>query len=338
MSAMALFRPRRAALASPLAPNPSHLEQFVWADILSGSNPAAVPLSRAGAMSVPAVAAARHLIAGAIAACPLESDAATQPAWLKDAGELPAWHRMAWTIDDLLFSGWALWLIDRDTTGAPVRASRVPLEAWRFTNTGGVERQITDTVWAAVPAESAVLIPGPHEGILTIGADAIRAAQALATTARERSEHPEALVELHYTGELTLTPEEIKELLNSYLKARAATGGRAVSFTPKNVEMRVHAADANALIIDGRNAAALDIARVIGIPASMIDATVNTASLTYATAEGNNAQFIDYGLRKYMDAVTAALSMNTLTAVGETITFDTRPLRNPAPTAPPIGD
>jgi len=165
-----------------------------------------------------------------------------------------------------------------------------------------------------------------------------RAAQALATTARERSEHPEALVELHYTGELTLTPEEIKELLNSYLKARAATGGRAVSFTPKNVEMRVHAADANALIIDGRNAAALDIARVIGIPASMIDATVNTASLTYATAEGNNAQFIDYGLRKYMDAVTAALSMNTLTAVGETITFDTRPLRNPAPTAPPIGD
>lgn len=335
---MALFRRNASpALASPMATTPSHLEQFVFADLIGDTPAASRPLTRAAAVSVPAVAAARHMVTGAIAACPL--DAGPYPAaWITDAGMLSPWHRMLWTVDDLIFHGWSLWRITRDTTGAAIRAERIEPQHWRFNKTGGVETLTPAETWEPLPAATGLLIPGPHEGILTIGRDTIRAAQALAATARERSEHPEALVELHYTGELALTHAEIQELLQGYLKARAATGGRAVSFTPKNVDMRIHAADANALIIDGRNAAALDIARMIGIPAGMIDATVNTASLTYATAEGNNAQFIDYGLRKYMDAIAASLSLDTLTIKGQSVTFDTTPLRNPAPAGETVGD
>ena len=66
-------------------------------------------------MTIPAVAKARQILTSTIAKYPLialegADDVTTSHAWLQATdGEVSPWHRMAWTIDDLIFFGWSLW-------------------------------------------------------------------------------------------------------------------------------------------------------------------------------------------------------------------------------------
>src|SRR5699024_9980910 len=102
---------------------PATLETIVWPDLFGLD---AVPLTRAEAMSVPAVKRARQIIAGTIARLPLDADPGTLPIWLDRTDEpVSAFHRMLWTVDDLLFYGWSLWRVDRGTTGTIRHAYRV---------------------------------------------------------------------------------------------------------------------------------------------------------------------------------------------------------------------
>src|SRR5262245_5232382 len=133
----------------------SNLETVLLHDL--GIADADFPLSRAGAMRVPAMARARNLTCGTIAALPLEAmrgpDLVTpQPYWMfgtdGQLGTLTAeqaltwglipqtpYHRMLWTIDDLLFEGQSLWLVtDKLSTGFPSRMVRVPFDHWTLQN------------------------------------------------------------------------------------------------------------------------------------------------------------------------------------------------------------
>ena len=74
-----------------------------------------------------------------------------------------------------------------------------------------------------------------------------------------------------------------------------------VLFTNAAIEATAIPIDSGALLIDGRNASALDVARDVSMPAAMLDATTQGASLEYATLQGRNQQWIDYGLSLYMD-------------------------------------
>src|SRR4051812_28479859 len=120
----------------------SALEPVMWSDILGADALDQLPLSRAGAMAIPAVARARHLIAGTLARLPLLAyrgstllDHDATPAWcyatdgqlgqyanvatLGLTGGQSPWQRMIGTVDDHLFYGGSLWLItDRYATAA----------------------------------------------------------------------------------------------------------------------------------------------------------------------------------------------------------------------------
>jgi hypothetical protein len=88
--------------------------------------------------------------------------------------------------------------------------------------------------------------------------------------------------------------------------------------------------DSEALLIGARNASALDIARDVSMPAAMLDATTAGASLEYATLEGRNQQWIDYGLSLYMAAVESRLGMDDVIPAGQRMGFDTADLTGPA--------
>ena len=337
----------------------SSLEPVVWSDLLGPGVDA--PLTRAAAMRVPAVARARHLICGTIAKLPLEAlrgdeVVPDQPYWMYgtdgQAGEWSAarltasgitaqspWWRMLWTVDDHLFHGMSVWLITRrnapDPGGRalPSRMLRIPYAAWDLDTEG----RIVDPDGKPYPPADVIVIPGPHEGILTFGATTIRQAADLEQTASDVARRPFRL-ELHQTTDVTLDAVERREIVDETRRALADNNG--VLFTNSAIETKTHALNSDALLIGGRNAAALNIARDVSMPAALIDATTEGASLEYATLVGRNAQWVDYGISLYTEAITSRLGMDDILPAGQRAAYDMADLTAPAasPTGAPTRD
>jgi hypothetical protein len=323
----------------------SQLDGLIWSDLI-GAPLESMPLSRAAAMAVPAVARARHLTAGTIAKMPLETlrGAAAvdpQPYWCQGSdgqlGDLDAddvrrfgvmpqstWWRHLWTVDDHLFYGLSVWLITRTdpADGRPTRAVRIPWSNWS-TNENG---QITDLDGAVIDARRLIVIPGPHEGILNFAQRTIRGADELERTAADVARRPFRIL-LHQTTDVTLDPVERKRVVDEARRALRDNDG--ILFTNAAIDATAITFDSSALLIDGRNAAALDVARDVSMPASMLDATQAGASLTYETAVGRNQQWIDYGLALYMDPIAARLSMDDVVPQGQRTAFNDADLTTP---------
>jgi hypothetical protein len=254
-------------------------------------------------------------------------------------GELSPYHRMLWTLDDLLFSGWSLWRAWRGERqrgsrfGPLLEVDRIPMSRWE---TDEVDRIMVDG--EHVDDGDVILIPGPHEGILNFGAPALQRTidnlEAAATAAR----NPAANVELHYIGD-DPDPAWGPKMIESWARARRGENG-GVSWTNKWVEVKEHGTHESHLLIEGRNADAVDVSRLVSSPAAMADATSAGATLTYETSQGRNEQFIDYGSGLYMDAVAARLSMDDVVPRGQRTAFDVSQLTilQPAPTGAPVPD
>jgi hypothetical protein len=327
-----------AGVLSPWADS-SFLERVVVPDVWPDAAPR--PMTRGEAILVPAVARARHLICGTMARTPLVAMRADtrvdpQPYWLQGTdgqlGDLTeaqaaSWglitgqspfQRMLWTADDILFHGCSLWLNTRPdpSDGRPLRLVRVPWDHWTVDEQG----RITDLDAQPFAAGRVVLIEGMSEGVLATGCRTIRTAGTLETTAADVAALPMRM-ELHQTTDAQLSPADIADLIAE--ARRALADNRGILFTNQALETKDHPLDSGELLIGARNAASLDVARHMNVPADLIDATAEGGSLTYATTETRNAQFLTYGLAAYMDAVTAALSMDPVVAAGQRVVFDT---------------
>ncbi len=335
----------------------SSLERVVFADILGDGAAELLPMTRAAAMRVPAVARARHLTVGTIAKLPLEAFHGPDriepaPYWMQgtdgqagrySAGELQKlgitaqspWSRMLWTVDDLMFYGLCAWLAtDRYAEdGRPSRLLRIPWSSWSVDEDG----RVVDLDGKPYPAGDVIVIPGPHEGILTFAQITIQTAAQLEQTAADVARRPFRL-ELHQTTDVELTKVERREIVNEVRAALADSDG--VLFTNSAVETKDHALNSEALLIAGRNASALDVARHVSMPAAMLDATTEGSSLEYNTAVARNQQWIDYGLTLYMDPITSRLGMDDVLPRGERAAFDVVDLTSPVatPTGTPTED
>jgi len=278
------------------------------------------------------MAKARHNLCPTVARFPLRVYAAdallpVQPAWCQRTdGPTSPYHRMLWTVDDLLFYGWSLWAVDRGTDGFPLQMARVPQELWAFDDEG----RVLDQDSQVVPADEVALFPGPNEGVLYFGAPAIRHAAALLAASQAAAANPSAATELHQTVGALMDPADVDELINLWALARRGANG-GVAYTPPNVEVHDHGAVDAHLLVEGRNAAAVDVARVAGQPASMVDAVTASAGLEYNTGETRNAQFLDYGLEAYLSAITARLSMDDIVPRGQRVAFDLQDFLAPVP-------
>lgn len=314
-------------------------------------------MSRARAMRVPAVSRARHLTAGTLAPLPLvalriNAPVDPQPYWCQGTdGQLgdvtrdqarawgltvqSPWSRMLWTVDDHLFHGESLWFATAVLADKrPARLARVPFDHWEVSDAG----EVVDLDGKPFPPDRVVYIPGPHEGILNYAGPTIAQAAALESVAGDVARHP-IRFELHQTTETELTPEEKRELIS---EARAALNRNdGILFTNAAIETKEHRLDAaNDLVIAGRNASALDVARHVSMPGAMIDATTTGASLEYQTTATRNQQWIDYGLSLYVAAIDARLSMDDIVPAGQRVALDQAALTTltPPPTGAPTED
>lgn len=323
----------RPQLSSPWAVG--DLSSIVWADVLGLE---VLPPSRAEAMQVAALARAVNLFKTTIARCPLTvltgaEPVAPLPTWCQRTDGLTSpFHRMLWTVDDLIFHGESLWIRLNGADGFPLSADRLPYEDWSVDSAGAI-------LIGAEPVDTSkvIYLPGPHEGILKYGARAIRQASALETSALDTAQHP-FRVHLHQVTDEEPSDQEKRDLIAAARQAMYENSG--VLYTNQAVTVELLTFDSSALLIEGRNAASVDMARIVSSPAALVDATSAGASLTYETVAGRNGELIDYGLSGYMAAVAARLSMDDVVPRGQRVAFDTSQLSTltPSPTGPATED
>jgi hypothetical protein len=326
---------RTLDLASPWAPvnNLARvLDGVAFTDVFGSG--VAVPLSRAEALEVPAVARARHIICGTVARIPLRAyragvrlEGRAEPGWINStAGVLSSYHRALWTADDLLFYGWSCWSRTNGADGYPLQMDRIPMGQWSVDDAG---RVLVADAWGThtlVDQRTVCLIPGPHEGILTAAGTTIRHAADLQRAASTAARHPAAYMALVQESGTPLKlesddPEEVtvRSTVADWTAARRSpTGG--VGFVPLGLKIQELGTFDQHLVTEGRNAAAVDVARVCSLPADLLDAA-GPSSLTYATTRDNDQRAIQYGVGLYLSSLSAHLSMNATTPQGQEVRY-----------------
>lgn len=318
--------PSTYPIASPWGS--STLERIVFEDVFGRDVP---ENTRAAAMRLPTVKRARNLLVYSIARNALVSkrrDAVLPPApWMTNAGGTTSPQmRILWTADDLLFYGWSCWWranSARSDGGFPLAAGRIPFGDWRINEDMRVE--VNGTV---MPDDAVILFNGVDEGILAHGRDTLDDARTLYANVRKRLAAPTPGLNLQQTGGRDLTNDEIDELIARWAAARRGDYA-GVSYTSKDVTPTPMQGDDGNLMIESRNAAAVDLARLVGISAGMVDATTPKASLNYETKQGRNEEFVDRDLGAYMDPIAWRLSLDDVTPHGQHVAFDLSAFTDP---------
>lgn len=326
---------RVAALPSTLAAYSATRSPFVTDSHLAELTAPAAPatVTRDLAMQIPAVIRARTLIVTTVARTPLVAlDGGDAPAWMTattpTGGHAQTqFHRHLWTADDLLFHGSAAWAIERDLDGNPVAAVHIPRALWSIDTDGHpvVDGRRVD------PAEVAVF-EGIHSGILDHGAPSLRDGRLILRAAARVADSPAALIELRQTNDAELSDSDIEALIGRYVRARRGER-HGVSFSSTGIEVHEHSLAKENLLIEGRNAAAVDIARLVGVPAPFIDASVGGTSLSYENAQSRMTELLTFGVAPILAAISARLNLPDLTSDGMGVKFDTASILNEIPLA-----
>lgn len=326
--------PSTLPIASPWSS--SNLQRIVFEDVFGSTLP---ENTRAAAMRLSPVSRARNLLCASIARHPLIQLGAgeTVPAWSDPAWRAgqPTWLyrtndgtspqlRIIWTVDDLIFFGWSLWWRRNGSDGFPLQVGRVNQGEWTVNADNQVEI-------GGVPQDpdQVILIPGWHEGILTYARDDLEAGRELKQLVRKRLKNPVPATELHQTAGDPLPKADQDELIASWVAGRER--GDNVGYTSPNLELKTHGEGVESqLMIEARNALAVELARHVGVTAGMVDATAPKASLNYETTTGRNQEFSDRDLMLYMDPITARLSMDDVMPAGKRAAFDLSAFTSPA--------
>jgi hypothetical protein len=324
--------PRPDYLASPWSEG--QLQEIVWSDVFGADFK---PMDRAELLSIPAVSKARDLICTKVAQLPLRALDSTgvlsddkQPSWMyRTDGFLSPFLRMVFTLDDLLFYGQSLWEVVRGSDGFILSAERVPYDRWSILDGAILVNDLP------VDANDVIYIPSHTSGILDRGTASLKAARNIINTVANRAASPIPVMEISSTED-GITAPEAAALVAAYNKARRDVEGATV-FTPSGVTLIPHGDRADAsFAIEGRNAARLDIANLLGVPAALLEGTTASASLTYSTTEGKRNEFLDYGLSPWLRTIESRLSQDDVVPRGQHVAFDLGDLISitPSPTGP----
>lgn len=287
-------------------------------------------ITRDEAMTVPAVARARNIVAGTLASLPLElynnrDEELPKPRWMKQPDPNSAYGTMmAWTIDDLIFNGTAYWQIievykedGRPSAFRYINFSRVTPEY--NNNSTMVESYRVDNT--RVPNNglgSLVTFQALDEGVLKRGAATIKTAIALEQAAKRSAEEPVPNGVLKNTG-MDLPEDQVMNLLARF---KAARNTRATAYMTSNLEYQPMQFDNTQLqLVESRKAMQTMIAQMMNVPAYLLDAETG-GSLTYNNAEGQKRYLVDFSLRNIITVLENRLSMDDITIMGQHVRFD----------------
>ena len=288
-------------------------------------------VGREEAMSVPAVARCRNLIAGTIGSFPLElyrrstGEKLGKPVWLEQpAANQPRSVTMAWSVDSLLFYGVCYWQVTETyfDDGRPARFQWIAPGRVSF-DSDPITQFITQYYvdGKSVPMSgigSLITFQGLDEGVLQRGARTLRSAIDLETAARVATATPMPSGVLKNTG-ADLSQEEVQAILAAW---KAAREKRSTAYLTSTLEYQPTAfSPRDMMFVDGIQQMATQVARMMNVPAYYISADENT-SMTYANVQDERRQFVSLSLAPYVHAIQDRLSMDDITARGNIVKFD----------------
>ena len=294
--------------------------------------------SRDAAMSVPTISRARDLICSAVGALPLtlwtvSFDAArgdvqqqTPPAgWMTrpDPDRTRQWL-LAWTTDDLLFSGRAYWRItDRYATSYPSKFRLMPAADVGIDSNGIIRYR-----GHIVPAGDVVEFLSPLDGLLYAGSRVIQIALNLEAAAERFStaEVPAGWLEQSENSE-PLPADELAELAASWSAARLQRTTAAL-----NPYVRYHESsmDPSRLqLVEARLHQRGELANAANIPAYFVNAPAGTG-MTYMNAAQAKQDLVDFGAMPFIQTIEQTLSGPNVTPNQQAVRLELNAwLRNP---------
>ncbi|TKG57945.1 phage portal protein, partial [Prauserella endophytica] len=296
------------------------------------------PVSRAAALSVPAVLRGRNLLCS-IATLPLVTRDRARvelrtPLLEQIDPNVPNVVTLSQTVEDLVFEGISWWQVTkRLANGFPLRAIHLdvgtvslqpPADAWRKLRTLPSGQKLpAGVVWVngePVDGRDVIRFDSPNPGILTAAARAIRRAILLEQAAATYAQDPRPLDYFRPAdGADPATDDEVKEILDDWRKARRkrSTAYVPASLTYETVDVP---SPADLQLAQLQRQATVEIANALGLDAE--DLQVSTTSRTYANAVDRRRDRINDVLAPYMRAITDRLSMNDVTARGQVVGFN----------------
>lgn len=287
-------------------------------------------VTRELALSIPSVLASRNLIVGTVVQLPLfryRGEERLDPGYLLTKPDpsttMPA--TLGGTVDDLLFRGRAYWrVLERDSEGFATRARWTPVAdvTPETRSSGGAYEYLTGYRIAGVDGvlavEDVIRFDSGIPGVLDVGGRTLAAAIELEQAARRF-----AAVELP-AGVITnegaeLSGSELEEAARRFASQRRELGVAALQGWKYE---RADISPGDLQLIEARANVATDVARLFGIPVSMIGASPsgNAAALLYSNLSQQLAILVSTAVAPHLQTIEATLS--DVVPRGQSIAFD----------------
>lgn len=294
-----------------------------------GTGDYTTPVSRAQAMSVPAVKKARDLIAGSVGGLPVrvQNERTRERQDLPPLLAQPEAHlarsvTMVKIVEDMLFEGrsW-LRIVEIDAkTKYPTKVRRLDHVLVRenqkvYTSRDG---SVQGATLEQVPDELLIRIESPTDGWLTAGARVIRQALLLDKLAARIAASPRPQGVFTPVEGVDPGPKEvIQEMLDDW---NADRGESAWGYVGAALKLNPLSWTAEELqLADSRQHAVLEVARLTGLDAE--DLGVSTTSRTYQNSEQRRLDRITDVLLPYIAAIQDRLSMDDVLPPGRVVRF-----------------
>lgn len=289
----------------------------------------AMSMSRELALEVPSVARARNLICATIAAMPLElyrrstGEELGKPVWLDQPSfNQPRSVTIAYTVDSLLFYGFAIWIIKEryQEDGRPSRFEWVPnqrVTPYYGTSEGHyIEGYYIDQIFYS--NNDVVTFQSLNDGILTTGARVLRGALDLEIASTLAASTPQPSGYIKNLG-ADLDPKEVQGLLAAWKNARTT---RSTAYLTSTLEYTPTSFSPKDMMYnEAKQEYSTQVARLMNVDAFYLSADANN-SMTYSNLLDSRKQFVSLTLQPFITAVEDRLSMNDVTANGNEVRFD----------------
>lgn len=289
------------------------------------------PIDRQAAASVPAVAQCVQLIKGTISGIPIElynrttgEEVTDAPAWIRQPdSRAPRSLTIAWTVDSLIYYGQAFWQVESVFADDGRPASFKFIQNSHISTKLDAMSQEVDYYMVngtRVPDSgvgSLITFQSFDQGLLMRGQRTIQSAINVEQAVSVAMTSPQPTGYLRNNG-ADLPDNSIQALMNTWLNARKT---RSVAYLTSSLEyVPTSYSPAEMTYNDSSEQMAAQIARLLNIPAQMINAEHNRSS-TYQNVLDARKEFLAYTLAPYINCIEDRLSLDDLTPRSQVVRF-----------------
>jgi len=287
--------------------------------------------SRQSAMTIPTIARCRNLIVGAICALPFTLwkvsfdettgqpvEQQTPPAqWMfrPDPTKTRS-HIVAWTVDDLMWEARAYWYVtNRYATGYPSSFRRLPASGVQVNEDGSVHYNQTKLDPANV-----IEFLGTNDALMLNGWMAVMTTLELEQAANRFAKAEVPAGWLKQTEGEPMDSEELSNLAAEFATMRQKTVIAALNQFTDYHESQL---DPSRLqLLEARGFQALELSRLMNVPAYFVGAPVTGRSVTYNNAEMLRQDLIDFSCLPFIAVMEQVLSGPNVTPGQQFVRFD----------------